>query len=245
MIPYDKIKVIAFDADDTLWSNEPYYRDAEKEYINILDRYFAPDEISKELYQTEMSNMSDLGYGAKAFTISMIQTAIKLKRKYIGTEQVDFILSDDMLLRFIEIGRNLLTISVEPLPDVNETLHKLRGSGKYKLILATKGEQRDQLGKLKRSKLSPFFDHVEIMLDKTEEEYLRLMKIVGAEPSEFVMVGNSFKSDIKPVLAVGGYGIHIPYEIMWQHEITELFEHEHLVTLNRFNELLKQFGIFQ
>ena len=190
------IKVIAFDADDTLWSNEPFFQEVEKQYTNLLKPYGTPKEISAALFQTEMNNLQILGYGAKAFTISMVETALQISNGEIAT---------DIIRQIVDLGKSLLKMPIELLPGVKETLKE---TGKYKLVVATKGDLLDQENKLERSGLSPYFDHIEVMSDKTEKEYLRLLSILQIAPSELLMVGNSFKSDIQPVLSLGGYGVH-------------------------------------
>ena len=159
------IKVIAFDADDTLWSNEPFFQEIEKQYVFLLQSYDTPENISAALFQTEMNNLKYLGYGAKAFTISMIETALRVSRQQI------------------------------PAADIRH---------------------------------------------KTEKEYLRMLNILQIAPSELVMVGNSLKSDIQPVLSLGGYGIHIPFDVMWKHEIVDAFSHKRLKQIKRFGELLTE-----
>lgn len=221
------IKVIAFDEDDTLWSNEPYFRTAEMEFEQLLLPYAKDVIILDELFDTEMDNMPTLGYGAKAFTISMIETAIRITSQKIP---------NDVVIRIINIGKSLLQTEIAPLDGVEEVLHYL-SEKHYRLVVATKGEHRDQTNKLKRSGLEHYFDFVEVMQDKTEEEYRRLIDILHVSPDEFMMIGNSLKSDIQPVLSIGGYGIHIPFEITWKHELLEAFDHPHLVTLNSIREL--------
>lgn len=226
------IKVIAFDADDTLWNNEPYFQEIEKQYTDLLNPYGNPDEISAALFKTEMNNLKYLGYGAKAFTISMIETALQISQQKIDAT---------IIRQIVDLGKSLLEMPIELLPGVKETLKILKERGKYKLVVATKGDLLDQENKLERSGLSPYFDHIEVMSDKTEKEYLRLLNILQITPSELLMVGNSLKSDIQPVLALGGYGIHIPYEVMWKHEIVDTFTHEHLKQIKKIEELLPLF----
>ena len=228
----ESIKVIAFDADDTLWSNEPFFQEVEKQYTSLLEPYGTADKISAELFQTEMSNLKCLGYGAKAFTISMVETALRTSR---GT------ISGDDIQRIIELGKSLLQMPIELLPGVEETLKTLRTQGNYKLVVATKGDLLDQENKLERSGLSMYFDHIEVMSDKTEKEYRRLLNNLQVSPEEFVMVGNSLKSDIQPVLSMGGYGLHIPFEVMWQHEVVEVFSHERLYRIGKISHLLNLF----
>ena len=210
------IKVIAFDADDTLWSNEPFFQEVEKQYTDLLKPYGTSKEISAALFQTEMNNLQILGYGAKAFTISMVETALQISNGKIAA---------DIIRQIVDLGKSLL-----------------KETGKYKLVVATKGDLLDQENKLERSGLSPYFDHIEVMSDKTEKEYLRLLSILQIAPSELLMVGNSFKSDIQPVLSLGGYGVHIPFEVMWKHEVTETFAHERLKQVKRLDDLLSLLG---
>ena len=209
------IKVIAFDADDTLWSNEPFFQEVEKQYTDLLKPYGTSKEISAALFQTEMNNLQILGYGAKAFTISMVETALQISNGKIAA---------DIIRQIVDLGKSLLKMPIELLPGVKETLKTLKETGKYKLGL------------------SPYFDHIEVMSDKTEKEYLRLLSILQITPSELLMVGNSFKSDIQPVLSLGGYGVHIPFEVMWKHEVTETFAHERLKQVKRLDDLLSLLG---
>ncbi|WP_277134678.1 HAD family hydrolase [Bacteroides congonensis] len=226
------IKVIAFDADDTLWSNEPFFQEIEKQYTNLLQPYGTSEDISAALFQTEMNNLKHLGYGAKAFTISMVETALLISGQKISGTDIQHI---------IDLGKSLLKMPIELLPGVQETLKTLKERGQYKLVVATKGDLLDQENKLERSGLSPYFDHIEVMSDKTEKEYIRMLNILQISPSELAMVGNSLKSDIQPVLSLGGYGVHIPFEVMWKHEVVDTFTHAHLKQVKRFEELLTLF----
>lgn len=228
----EQIKVIAFDADDTLWVNEPYFQEIEKQYTQLLKSYGTSEEISAALFKTEMKNLKTLGYGAKAFTISMVETALEVSNQKITADEIR---------RIVDLGKSLLEIPIELLPKVKETLEILKEKGKYKLVVATKGDLLDQENKLERSGLAPYFDHIEVMSDKTEKEYLRLLNILQIKPSEFLMIGNSLKSDIQPVLALGGYGVHIPFEVMWQHEVVDTFTHKNLKQVKGFDELLMLF----
>lgn len=228
----EHIKVIAFDADDTLWVNEPYFQEIEKQYTELLKSYGASEEISAALFRTEMKNLKSLGYGAKAFTISMVETALEVSNQMISAGDIR---------QIVDLGKSLLDMPIELLPQVKETLEILKEKGNYKLVVATKGDLLDQENKLERSGLAPYFDHIEVMSDKTEKEYLRLLNILQIKPSEFLMIGNSLKSDIQPVLALGGYGVHIPFEVMWQHEVVDAFTHEHLKQVKGFDELVMLF----
>lgn len=222
------VKVIAFDADDTLWSNEPFFKEVEQRFITLLNTYGTPQEIADELFKTEMANLPLLGYGAKAFTISMIETALRISAQSV---------SSNTLGQIVALGKSLLEMPIELLDGVKETLEILHKKGCYRLVLATKGDLLDQQRKLDRSSLAPYFDHVEIMSDKTELDYTRLLKILQIHPREFLMVGNSLKSDILPVLAIGSSAVHIPFEIMWQHEVVENFAHPNLIEIPHFSAL--------
>lgn len=223
------IKVIAFDADDTLWSNEPFFQEVERKYTELLSDYGSAKEISAELFKTEMSNLECLGYGAKAFTISMVETALWVSNQTITAEKIQ---------QIVLLGKSLLEMPIELLSGVEDTLKALKEQGCYRLVVATKGDLLDQERKLKRSGLTPYFDHIEIMSDKTEKEYNRLLQVLQVAPEEFLMIGNSLKSDIQPVLAIGGYGVHIPFEVMWQHEVVETFTHPRLQQMKSPAELL-------
>ena len=223
------IKVIAFDADDTLWSNEPFFQEVERKYTELLSDYGSAKEISAELFKTEMSNLECLGYGAKAFTISMVETALRISAQKVTAEKIQEI---------ILLGKSLLEMPIELLSGVEDTLKALKAQGGYRLVVATKGDLLDQERKLKRSGLTPYFDHIEIMSDKTEKEYNRLLQVLQVAPEEFLMIGNSLKSDIQPVLAIGGYGVHIPFEVMWQHEVVETCTHPRLKQMKSPAELL-------
>ena len=232
-----KIKVIAFDADDTLWDCQSYFLQVEQQYCKLLSPYCDADTASASLFQTEMRNMAELGYGCKAFTLSLIENAVGVSKGRISANE---------LLQVMNLGRSLLHLAAEPLPDVRETLEALRakrepGGGAWQMDLAvlTKGELLDQQNKLQRSGLAPFFDHVSIVSDKSEEAYLQLCRDMSIVPDELLMVGNSFKSDIAPALRIGAWAAHIPFHVTWAHEHTEEYAHERLFTLSRFGELLK------
>ncbi|MEI6061147.1 MAG: HAD family hydrolase [Bacteroidota bacterium] len=203
----NKIKIIGFDADDTLWVNEPFYRETEKQFAHILSLYFSENEINDELFKTEMKNLALYGYGAKSFILSMIETALRLSENKITAVEIS---------KIIEIGKAQLNRPIELLDGVELVLQKLQPH--YKLILATKGDLLDQEQKLKKSGLTAYFHHIEIMSDKHENNYRKLIKHLDIEPQDFVMVGNSIKSDILPVVNIGASAIHVPYHTTWQHE---------------------------
>ena len=204
------IKVIAFDADDTLWINEPYFQETEKKFCAMLEDYLPLHTLTKELFKTEIDNLPLYGYGIKGFILSMIETALRVSN---GT------LNIEVLQKTIAFGKELLEKPIEILDGVEEVLKSLKGT--YKLVVATKGDLLDQERKLKKSGLEHYFHHIEIMSDKQESDYRKLIKHLDIQPSEFLMIGNSLKSDILPVLAIGGHGVHIPYHTTWAHEQVE------------------------
>ena len=223
----NKIKVIGFDADDTLWVNEPHFRDAEYKLADLL-KPFAPDtDIIDELFRTEMKNLELYGYGAKAFTLSLIETAVRLSGDQVPAS---------IIYEIIEMGRALMSISIELIDSVDMVLPKLQQQ--YKLIVATKGDLLDQERKLIKSGLLPFFDHIEIMSDKKESDFKKLIDHLGILPEEFMMVGNSLKSDILPVLNMGGVGVHVPFHTTWQHETLEKAPENHYFEIEYISQLL-------
>lgn len=226
---FDNIRVIAFDADDTLWENEPLFRNAERRWAEVLNDYGTFEELSAKLYAFEEANMPLLGYGAKAFTISLMETAVSLAGKN---------LDGDMTARILDAGLGILHNPCTPMPGVVETLEAIRESGRYRMILLTKGDLLDQRNKVKRSGLEEYFDMVEIVPAKTTEEYECICARENIPMEEFLMVGNSFKSDIAPVLELGGAGIHIPFRMTWEHEKTEEYEHPRLVKTSCISDIL-------
>lgn len=201
------IKFIAFDADDTLWVNETYYLEMEKKYQKLLADYGEPEFISNELFATEMNNLELYGFGAKSFMLSMIETALKVSKQQVPKVIIQKILS---------LGRELINAPMEVLENVEKVLSRL--SKNYILIIATKGDLLDQERKLRLSGLGKYFHHIEIMSDKQSENYKKLLDHLEIEPEEFLMVGNSVKSDILPVIQLGGNVIHVPFHTTWVHE---------------------------
>ena len=224
------IKVIAFDADDTLWDCQSHFEEVEKEYASLLEPWGTPEEVSAALFSTESGNMPLLGYGCKAFTISLVENAISFSHGEIKAGFID---------RIVQLGKSLLELKATPLPGVKETIQQLAESKLYKLVVFTKGELLDQQNKLNRSGLAGYFDDVVIVSDKTTEEYTKLCKMNGIKINELLMVGNSFRSDIEPVLKLGGYAVHIPFKVEWKHEAMESYSHEHLATIKNISELLE------
>jgi putative hydrolase of the HAD superfamily len=205
------IKVIAFDADDTLWVNEPYFRNTENKFCGLLEDYLPQHTILQELYKTEMDNLALYGYGIKGFMLCIIETAVRITNNK---------LDNTILNQIINLGKEMLEKPIELLDGVETVLQQLKG--KYKLVVATKGDLLDQERKLKKSGIEHYFHHIEIMSDKQEADFTKLIKHLDIQSNEFLMLGNSLKSDVLPVLAIGGHGVHIPYHITWEHEKTEV-----------------------
>jgi len=206
-----KIKVIAFDADDTLWVNEPYFREAEDRFCNLVSDFMPPEMARKELYKIEMQNMELYGYGAKAFALSLIEAAIKFREGQISAAIVEEILS---------IGREIIDHPVELLDNVIELLGRLKQ--RYRLLVVTKGDLLEQERKLDKSGLRPYFEHIEILSNKTEDNYKQLLNYLSISPDEFLMVGNSLRSDILPVLKIGAQAVYVPFHTVWLHEVAEI-----------------------
>ena len=219
-----KWKVIAFDADDTLWDCQSYFELVENRLYQLIAPYC--ENPAAELFKTESGNMADLGYGCKAFTISIIETALRVAGSHVDAGQLSELLA---------ACKQLLQLPATPLPGVEETLERIDG---YRKVCFTKGELQDQENKLKRSGLLRYFDDVEITSDKGQKEFLALCDHQQIHPSELLMVGNSLKSDIAPALAIGAWAIHIPFHVTWQLEHFEEFDHERLKKIEQFAELL-------
>lgn len=204
---YKNIKVIAFDADDTLWANETYFRDAELEFAKLLAQYETANTIDQELFKTEIRNLELYGYGIKGFMLSMIECALELSIYKIN---------QSVIHKILDIGKEMLNKPIELLPEIEEVLNTLQP--KYKLILATKGDLLDQERKLEKSNLLHYFHHIEVMTDKKSKDYQKLINHLDIHPSQFLMIGNSLKSDILPVLEIGAAAIHVPFHTTWIHE---------------------------
>lgn len=224
----DKIKVIAFDADDTLWVNEPFFHETEEKFCALLEDYMPHHSISQELFKTEMQNLSLYGYGVKGFMLCMIETVHRVSN---GTASMR------LVNEAIQLGKELLEKPIELLDGVQEVLASLQG--KYRLVVATKGDLLDQERKLKKSNLQNYFHHIEIMSDKQVGDYSKLLRHLDCNPGNFLMLGNSIKSDIIPVLELEGYAAHIPYHTTWAHErYDHKLDHPKLIRLNTLTDIL-------
>jgi putative hydrolase of the HAD superfamily len=211
-----RFDVIAFDADDTLWHNERLYIAAQATLKALLAHYHRPEWIEERLYQTEMRNLQHFGYGIKGFALSMIETAVELTEGRIAGSDIQTL---------IDAAKGMLAADVELLAHVPETLAGLMDT--YPLMLITKGDLRDQEQKIARSGLARYFRHIEIVSDKRPENYAVLLQRHSIAPARFLMVGNSLRSDILPVLELGARAVYVPYELTWVHESATLPLTEH------------------
>jgi len=201
---------LAFDADDTLWHNETHYAETQEAFRALLRPFHDDAWIDARLHETEMRNLGRYGYGIKGFTLSMIETALELTEDRLDGSGIR---------KVLELGQAMLDKPVDPLPGVAEVLAKVAGA--YDLMLITKGDLFDQEAKLAKSGLGGHFSKVEIVSEKGEATYAALLQRHGIQPGTFTMVGNSVKSDILPVLALGGRAVHIPYHLTWAHEVVD------------------------
>ena len=224
------IRTIAFDADDTLWRNEDIFIHAQDEFIKLLLAYHDESFIRSHLNGVQVKNLKHFGYGVKGFTLSMIETAIELTEgRIVGSE----------IHEIIELARRMLATPIELLANVKTTLKSLKKD--YHLIVITKGDLLDQESKFTRSGLVGYFDAFEVVSDKTTESYRQVLKRNDIDKSSFLMVGNSLKSDILPVLDLGAQAIHIPYHSTWDHEMVGdevLKKYPQLQTLSDIQDLL-------
>ena len=202
-----RFDAIAFDADDTLWHNEQLYIQAQARFKQLLAQYHRPEWIEERLFQTEMRNLQHFGYGIKAFALSMIETAVELTEGRIAGSDIQTI---------IDSIKAMLAADVELMEHAAATLARLAET--YLLMVITMGDLRDQELKIARSGLARHFRHVEIVSDKSPATYEIILRRHGVAPERFLMVGNSLRSDILPVLALGGSTVYVPYQLTWAHE---------------------------
>ncbi|MBT8306759.1 MAG: HAD family hydrolase [Maribacter sp.] len=206
-VDFSTIKVIGFDADDTLWVNETYFRETEEKFADLLEGFETKNKIDQELFKKEMDNLELYGYGIKGFMLSMIESALELSNNEVSQATIHEILN---------LGKRMIDHPVELLDGVKEVLKEL--GDKYRLIVLTKGDLLDQERKLEKSSLSKYFHHVEVLSDKKEENYKNLLDHLEIEVDEFLMIGNSLKSDVLPILNIGAKAVHVPFHTTWQHE---------------------------
>lgn len=221
------IDVIAFDADDTLWQNETLYHATQDKFKALLAPYQPEAVVEQALYETEMRNLATFGYGVKGFVLAMIETAIQVSEGAITAHEIQAI---------IDFAKDMLAAPVELLPGVAETVAHLSDS--HDLMLITKGDLLDQETKLARSRLGDYFTWVEIVSRKNREVYRHILDRHGIAPDRFLMVGNSLRSDILPVVAIGGQAAYIPHALTWAHEQADPAAHNGAYhTLSHIREL--------
>jgi len=202
--------IIAFDADDTLWENEVFYTRAQSKLQKLLAKYLPVEDIHDAVYQTETRNIAIYGYGIKSFTLSMIETAITLTGGQISARDVQ---------QIIGFGKEMLTADIQLLTGAKKTLQELAET--YSLMMVTKGDLLDQKRKVDHTSIGNFFDYIEIVSEKNPADYQVLLSKYNLQPEKFLMVGNSLRSDILPVVKLGGHAVHIPYADTWMHEHVE------------------------
>jgi putative hydrolase of the HAD superfamily len=224
------IKVIAFDADDTLWENQPHFNEILTEFVKLLKPYCSEKTAWDAIHRTQVKNLPLYGFGARSLTLSMTQEACKLSNNKIDAASIE---------KILQLGRKLLTMPVELLDSAEEVVKKLKE--KYRLILITKGDLVEQERKLQESGLSKYFHHIEILSDKKREDYQKLFERLSLKPEEFIMVGNSLKSDIIPILELNAKAIYIPYHSTWEHEHVADYNknHKNLTQIEKLNDLIK------
>ena len=201
------ITTIAFDADDTLWRNEDVFLSTQQYFVEMLSSYHSKEYILERLNEVQISNLSNFGYGIKGFTLSLIETAISLTEGRITGYEVHEI---------IQLAKQMLAAPVHMLPGIEDLLRSLKG--KCQLMVITKGDLLDQEGKLARSGLSEYFDWYEVVSNKKVANYQKVFESLQLSPSEVLMIGNSLRSDVLPVLDAGAHALHVPYHTTWSHE---------------------------
>lgn len=217
--------VIAFDADDTLWHEERKYIDAEEKIVRLLKDYHSAETIRERLHHYDISNLKFWGYGVKSYVLSMIEAAITLTEGRVTGKEIQ---------QLINLGRDMLAHPIETFPHVETTLANLERT--HTLMLITKGDLLDQEMKLARSGLGDYFEYVEVVSDKEPDTYRRVLRRYKIKPERFLMIGNAMRSDIKPVVEIGGNAIYIPAGLAWAHEHAEL-DKSHFAKLDHIGQV--------
>ncbi len=207
-------KLIAFDADDTLWANQTLFDEAEEKLRVLLKQFGSDQQINQTLIEVQTENLRLMGYGAKGFMLSMIEVAIRLTNGAVRGTQIG---------QIIDLGKELLRFPINLIDGVEQVLQTL--SAGHELMVLTKGDLLDQESKLARSGVGQYFSHVEIVSEKHEAAYRRILARYHVEPADFLMIGNSLKSDILPVVNIGGQAIYVPYHTTWHFERLSQTEH--------------------
>jgi putative hydrolase of the HAD superfamily len=222
-----KFTHIFFDADDTLWENEQFFRDAEAQFTELLSDYTGPEGVQQMLWHKQEENIPLFGYGSKTYMIGMTDAAMELCG---GT------LPEKIYLGIKEIIKKLAFHEFQLIDGVEETLKALQD--KYTLIVATKGDLTEQLYKYRQSDLDKYFHHCEVMENKDEKNYLELAAKHNLAPEQILMIGNSVKSDIAPVVNIGGIAINTPHEVVWVHEMMDMPESDRIIIVQNIREVL-------
>lgn len=222
------IKVIAFDADDTLWDNQPHFDEIISAFANILRPYCPPSRTREAIHKMQVDNLPVYGFGARSLALSMVQAACRLSDYRIDAAGIE---------KIVLLGRKLLTMPVKLIDSAEAVMRQLKD--KYRLILITKGDLIEQERKLRDSGLLAYFHHIEILSDKKVADYRNLFERLNLKPEEFIMVGNSLRSDIIPVLELNARAVYVPYPGTWEHEHVEDYDcsHEKLIKIDKLNEL--------
>ena len=206
------IQMVGFDADDTLWKSQDYFDAAQAEFESIIGQYIdlSVAGVQEHLLQVEKQNIAVFGYGAKGMMLSMMESAIEMTEGRITSSDIR---------RILDLGKAVLQHPVELLPGIEEAVDEV--SRDFPIVLITKGDLFHQEAKVKATPLSKRFKRIEIVSEKDPQTYRRLFGEFAVAPSEFMMIGNSLKSDIEPILAIGGWGVHVPYHTTWAHETVD------------------------
>lgn len=206
-LKHDGIALVGFDADDTLWRSQDYFDDAQARFERIVSEYVDLTDIAKQLYEYESRNLTIFGYGVKGMVLSMVEAAVEITEARITATDIH---------RIVQLGKDLLRHPVEVLPDVREAVAVI--STEFPVVLITKGDLFHQEAKVRDSGLAEMFGRIEIVSEKDPATYARVLREFDVDPTQFLMVGNSLRSDIAPVLELGGWGVHVPYHVTWAHE---------------------------
>ena len=222
-----KFRYIFFDADDTLWENEQYFRAAETKFIELLADYTTPEGVQDMLWRKQEDNIPLFGYGSKTYMIGMTDAALEL---------CGGALPEHIYYGIKKIITELAFHELEIIEGVRETLEALQG--RYELIVATKGDLPEQMGKFRSSGLTQYFHHCEVMENKDEKNWLEVAAKHNLRPEELLMIGNSVKSDIAPVVSLGGWAIHTPHEVVWVHEMMDMPQNDRIIEVKNITEIL-------
>ena len=223
-----KFGTIFFDADDTLWENEIYFRNAEARFIELMAEYSSPEQLQKVLCEKQEDNIPLFGYGSKTYMIGMADAAMHL----CGGNLPEYI-----YYGIKKIITDLAFHELQIIEGVEQTLQTLQGH--YNLIVATKGDLPEQMGKFRQSGLAKYFHHCEVMENKDEQNYLELAAKHDLDPQQLLMIGNSVKSDIAPVVNVGGWAIHVPHDVVWVHEMMDMPQSDRIIEVKNIKEILR------